>query len=82
MPPAHPVIQRNLVERYEALNATYSEYSTPGARRELDDVAHLLCLATGTGDVDAALVAAAHEPPGAGVADGSMTGRVPSGNGH
>jgi hypothetical protein len=69
---AHPVILRNLVDRYEALAALHAEHSTPAARRELDDVTYLLCVATGTGDADAALVAATYGLPGARVKDDSV----------
>ncbi|WP_328540712.1 DUF5133 domain-containing protein [Streptomyces sp. NBC_00344] len=77
---AHPVIMRNLVERYEALSVLHAGSGAPTARRELDDVAYLLCIATGTSDVDAALIAAACDLPGARTADDSVIGdQLPAG---
>lgn len=69
---AHPVILRNLVERHRALRVLEAERGGPEARRELAEVSSLLCVATGTGDVDAALIAAVHGLPGARVTDDSL----------
>ncbi|GAA1360074.1 DUF5133 domain-containing protein [Streptomyces beijiangensis] len=69
---AHPVILRNLVARYEALVVLQAENGSSDARREKEDVAYMLCVATGTGDVDTALVAAVHGLPGARTADDSV----------
>ncbi|MFI5758566.1 DUF5133 domain-containing protein [Streptomyces sp. NPDC051569] len=68
---AHPVILRNLVKRYRSLAARHDEAGVSTARREFQDVSSLLCVATGTSDVDAALIAATYRLPGARVADDS-----------
>ncbi|MGC0375737.1 DUF5133 domain-containing protein [Streptomyces sp. SAI-229] len=62
---AHPVALRNLTEQYEALRALHAENGTGEARPRMEDVAHMLCVSTGTRDIDAALVAARHRLPGA-----------------
>ena len=69
---AHPVILRNLVKRYEALALLNAGNGSPEARREMKDVAYMLCVAMGTGDVDTALTAAVHHLPGARTADDSV----------
>lgn len=56
--PAHPVILRNLVKRYESLTAARTATGNPAVAQESDDVARLLCVATCTADIRAALVAA------------------------
>ncbi|MFD5033029.1 DUF5133 domain-containing protein [Streptomyces sp. NPDC058220] len=68
---AHPVILRNLVKRYEALAVQHAERGSATAGQEFRDVAYMLCVATGTSDTDAALVAARYQLPGARVADDS-----------
>ncbi|WP_258044489.1 DUF5133 domain-containing protein [Streptomyces sp. SM11] len=42
------------------------------ARQRMDDVAYTLCVSTGTGDADSALVAARHRLPGARPEDDSV----------
>ncbi|OON82966.1 DUF5133 domain-containing protein [Streptomyces tsukubensis] len=69
---AHPVILRNLVERHEALTVLNAQRGTDEAKQELDDVAYMLCVATGTSDIDAARVAATYRLPGARVHDDSV----------
>ncbi|MEV6794367.1 DUF5133 domain-containing protein [Streptomyces sp. NPDC051320] len=77
MPLAHPVILRNLVERHQALSRQYSVDGAPAIRRELDTVAQLLCVATGTDDVCSALAAAAHGVRDAGPQGGPRCEAVP-----
>lgn len=56
---AHPVVLRNLLERYESLDAlAHADVVGPQIRRRLDDAAYTLCVSTGTRDIDAALKAA------------------------
>ncbi|MEV6653507.1 DUF5133 domain-containing protein [Streptomyces sp. NPDC051219] len=74
---AHPVILNNLVERYRCLAALHADAGSPAGRSEFQDVAHLLCVATGTSDVAAALVAARYRLPGARTADDSLVGSAP-----
>ncbi|MFF3560876.1 DUF5133 domain-containing protein [Streptomyces sp. NPDC002574] len=53
---AHPAVLNDLVDRYETLRVL--DPADSGVRRRLEDVSYTLCVATGTSDVDAALVAA------------------------
>jgi hypothetical protein len=69
---AHPAVLRNLVEQYDTLWILHAENGTPEVRRRMDDVAYTLCVSTGTRDVDAALVAARHQLPGARPQDDSL----------
>lgn len=69
---AHPAVLTNLVEEYRALRVLHAEKGSPEVRRRMDDLARTLCVATGTGDVDAALVAARHRLPGARPQDDSV----------
>ncbi|KAF4407701.1 MULTISPECIES: DUF5133 domain-containing protein [Streptomyces] len=69
---AHPAVLRNLVEQYETLEILGAEAGSPAVRQRLADVAYSLCVATGTRDVDAALVAARHGLPGARAGDDSL----------
>lgn len=62
---AHPAVLEDLIRQYTALHALHAENGGPEARQRLDDVAYSLCVATGTRDIDAALVAARHRLPGA-----------------
>ncbi|MFJ4923673.1 DUF5133 domain-containing protein [Streptomyces sp. NPDC088725] len=71
MPLAHPVFLRNLVNRYETLAAAHAGAEGRSVRGEFDEVSHMLCVATGTRDVKAALTAAAHRLPGARVGEGA-----------
>lgn len=70
---AHPALLSNLLKHYQVLSALDAGHGTPEARQRLDDVAYHLCLATGTGDVDAAVIAARHRLPGARTHDDSVT---------
>jgi hypothetical protein len=69
---AHPVVLRNLIEHYEALHVLHAQAGGPEVRQRMDDVAYTLCVSTGTKDVDAALIAARHQLPGARVSDDSL----------
>ena len=62
---AHPAVLADLIQQYETLHALHAENGGPEAQRRLDDVAYTLCIATGTRDVDTALIAARHQLPGA-----------------
>ncbi|MEU3465573.1 DUF5133 domain-containing protein [Streptomyces sp. NPDC006733] len=56
---AHPAVLRNLLERYEALQAlAHSATPHPDLHRKLQDVSYTLCISTSTRDIDAALIAA------------------------
>ncbi|MGW7075241.1 DUF5133 domain-containing protein [Streptomyces sp. NPDC054871] len=75
---AHPVVLKDLVERYKALAVLRADQGSAASRQEYEDVAYSLCLATGTSDIDAALVAASHHLPGARPADDSLlSGEAP-----
>ncbi|MEV5607654.1 DUF5133 domain-containing protein [Streptomyces sp. NPDC052225] len=69
---AHPVLLADRVREYETLSALDAEEGDATARRRLDDIAYSLCVAAGTADIDAALVAARHRLPGARVHDDSL----------
>ncbi|OIK28359.1 DUF5133 domain-containing protein [Streptomyces malaysiense] len=69
---AHPAVLKNLIEQYETLRVLRAEEAGEDVRRRMDDIAYTLCVATGTGDIDAALVAARHRLPGARVEDDSL----------
>ncbi|THA24405.1 DUF5133 domain-containing protein [Streptomyces sp. RKND-216] len=68
---AHPAVLIDLVAQYETLRALHAEDGSAEARQRLDDIAYTLCVATGTRDVDAALIAARHQLPGARTRDDS-----------
>lgn len=57
---AHPAV---LNDRYQTLSLLNPE--APQVRRQLEDVSYTLCVATGTSDIDAALIAARLRLPGA-----------------
>lgn len=69
---AHPAVLADLINQYETLRALNAEDGSPEAAQRLDDVAYTLCVSTGTRDVDAALVAARHQLPGARPEDDSV----------
>lgn len=69
---AHPAVLEDMVEQYETLRALHAENGSPAARRRMNDIAYTLCVSTGTGDVDSALVAARHHLPGARPQDDSV----------
>ncbi|MFI9150232.1 DUF5133 domain-containing protein [Streptomyces sp. NPDC053367] len=69
---AHPAVLKNLIEQYETLRILHAEDGSPGVRQRMDDVAYTLCVATGTRDIDAALIAARHRLPGARPEDDSL----------
>lgn len=55
---AHPAVLRPLVEEYKALVTLLSSQDSAESRQRLEDVSYTLCVATGTRDIDGALVAA------------------------
>ncbi|MDX3231085.1 DUF5133 domain-containing protein [Streptomyces sp. ME19-01-6] len=69
---AHPAVLRDLIRQYETLLALNADAGGPEVRRRMEDVAYTLCIATGTRDVDSALIAARHRLPGARVKDDSL----------
>ncbi|MEU6313608.1 DUF5133 domain-containing protein [Streptomyces sp. NPDC047014] len=74
---AHPAVLPRLVDRYWALSVLDAQSGTPLARRRLEDAGYLLCVATGTSDVHAALTAARYSLPGARTYDDSVLGPRP-----
>jgi hypothetical protein len=71
---AHPALLADLVREYETLGMLGADEGGAEAQRRLDDVSYTLCVATGTRDIDSALVAARHRLPGARVHDDSLIG--------
>jgi hypothetical protein len=69
---AHPALLEDLVKRYKALAKLRADHGSAASRQEYEDVAYSLCVATGTSDVDAALLAASHRLPGARTTDDSL----------
>ncbi|TPQ20645.1 DUF5133 domain-containing protein [Streptomyces sporangiiformans] len=69
---AHPVVLVDLLEQYKTLHALHAEEGSARARQRLDDIAYTLCIATGTRDIDAALIAAHHRLPGSRPKDDSL----------
>ncbi|MEV5974723.1 DUF5133 domain-containing protein [Streptomyces sp. NPDC051921] len=69
---AHPAVLRNLIEQYETLEVLRAENGGDEVRRRMEDLAYTLCVATGTRDVDTALIAARHRLPGARPEDDSV----------
>ncbi|MEU6769881.1 DUF5133 domain-containing protein [Streptomyces sp. NPDC046759] len=69
---AHPAVLKNLIEQYETLRVLHADEGHEEVRQRMDDIAYTLCVATGTADVDAALIAARHRLPGARVEDDSL----------
>ncbi|MFJ9061819.1 DUF5133 domain-containing protein [Streptomyces sp. NPDC102409] len=69
---AHPAVLRNLVEQYDTLRILQAQNGGTEVQQRMDDIAYTLCVATGTRDVDAALIAARHQLPGARPLDDSL----------
>ncbi|MFE2708236.1 DUF5133 domain-containing protein [Streptomyces mirabilis] len=69
---AHPAVLKDLIEQYETLHVLHAENGSPAAQQRMDDVAYALCVSTGTRDIDAALIAARHQLPGARPQDDSV----------
>ncbi|MBL1108529.1 DUF5133 domain-containing protein [Streptomyces sp. 5-8] len=69
---AHPAVLKDLIAQYEALTLLGAEASTPQARQRLADISYTLCVATGTKDVDMALIAGRHRLSGARPEDDSL----------
>ncbi|MGW1764227.1 DUF5133 domain-containing protein [Streptomyces sp. NPDC002073] len=71
---AHPAVLPGLVDRYWALSVLDAAEGGSPVHREIEAVERALCVATGTTDVHAALIAARHHLPGAGTLDDSVLG--------
>ncbi|SDJ55043.1 DUF5133 domain-containing protein [Streptomyces indicus] len=69
---AHPAVLQDLVEQYESLTALQAHEGSAEAARRLDDVQYTLCVATGTRDIDMALIAARYRLSGARTEDDSL----------
>lgn len=69
---AHPAVLQNLLEQFDTLRILRAEDGDAEVQRRMDDIAYTLCVATGTRDIDAALVAARHRLPGARPQDDSL----------
>ena len=69
---AHPAVLTKLLEEYEALRSLQAEDGRPEVRRRMEDVTYTLCVTTGTSDIEAALIAAPHQLPGARPQDDSL----------
>ncbi|MFE0189647.1 DUF5133 domain-containing protein [Streptomyces sp. NPDC059008] len=69
---AHPAVLQDLMEKYEAQELLHAQQTSDAVRRRMDDLAYTLCVSTGTRDIDAALVAARHQLPGARTEDDSV----------
>ena len=71
---AHPAVLTNLIKQYQTLQALHAENGSSEVRQRMDDVAYTLCVATGTRDIDTALIAARYRLPGARLEDDSVIG--------
>jgi phosphoglycerate dehydrogenase-like enzyme len=69
---AHPAVLRNVIDQYDALRILHAEDGSAEVRRRMDDLTYTLCVSTGTRDIDAALIAARHQLPGARPEDDSV----------
>ncbi|RZU36317.1 uncharacterized protein DUF5133 [Streptomyces sp. BK022] len=69
---AHPAVLQNLIEQYDALSVLHAQEGSAEVRQRMDDIAYTLCVATGTRDIDTALIAARHRLPGARPQDDSL----------
>ncbi|MGW8990971.1 DUF5133 domain-containing protein [Streptomyces zhihengii] len=69
---AHPAVLANLIEQYDTLRILHAENGGEAVQQRMQDLAYTLCVSTGTRDVDAALVAARHQLPGARPMDDSV----------
>lgn len=68
---AHRVLLQKLLAQYRALRDLEGQPGSPVASNRLDDVACALRAATGTSDIDAALMTARCHLPGTNVRDDS-----------
>ncbi|WP_031087309.1 DUF5133 domain-containing protein [Streptomyces sp. NRRL WC-3549] len=69
---AHPAILGNLIQEYDTLRILDAGNSDGEVRQRMDDITYTLCVSTGTQDIDAALIAARHQLPGARPEDDSL----------
>ncbi|MCF3145465.1 DUF5133 domain-containing protein [Streptomyces platensis] len=68
---AHPAVLRDLLQKYEAQELLQPQGGKE-AKQRMNDLAYSLCIATGTRDIDVALIAARHQLPGARLDDDSI----------
>lgn len=71
---AHPAVLTNLIKQYETLQVLHAENGSSEVRQRMDDVVYTLCVATGTRDIDTALIAARYQLSGARPEDDSVIG--------
>lgn len=69
---AHPAVLPGLVDRYWALSVLDATEDHSPVRRQIEQVERALCVATGTADVHAALIAARLHLPGTSPLDDSI----------
>ncbi|MEV1025091.1 DUF5133 domain-containing protein [Streptomyces sp. NPDC050264] len=69
---AHPAVLDDLIQQYETLQDLNAAEGNDGVQQRMGDIAYTLCIATGTADIDAALIAARHQLPGARPEDESL----------
>ncbi|MFD5551540.1 DUF5133 domain-containing protein [Streptomyces goshikiensis] len=69
---AHPALLPAAVREYETLSLLNALEGSPRTVRRIEELSALLCTATGTGSVEAAVVAARYRLPGAGTFDDSV----------
>lgn len=74
---AHPVVLARTLAQYEAMRDLHAEHGGAAAKQRLDDLAYSLCIATGTSDIDAAVIAARYHLPGAQPQDDSALAGEP-----
>ncbi|MFH8797469.1 DUF5133 domain-containing protein [Streptomyces sp. NPDC017941] len=58
---AHQAVLKDLVERYETLRGLHADLGTEQTQRRMNDAAYALCAATGTREIDTALIVARHQ---------------------
>ncbi|MGW2210940.1 DUF5133 domain-containing protein [Streptomyces sp. NPDC001781] len=69
---AHPAVLQDLIEQYDTLRVLHAQEGGAEVRQRMDDISYTLCVATGTRDIDAALIAARHRLSGARPQDDSL----------
>ncbi|MFF3641160.1 DUF5133 domain-containing protein [Streptomyces sp. NPDC002564] len=69
---AHPAVLEDLLQRYKALAVLRADQGGAESRQEYENVVYGLCVATGTSDIDAAVIAAGYRLPGARTEDDSV----------
>ncbi|MFD7921675.1 DUF5133 domain-containing protein [Streptomyces sp. NPDC059740] len=75
---AHPAVLQDLLRRFHAAEREVLAGTADAAvEQRFRDLSHTLCVITGTGDVDAALLAAQYRLPGARTTDDSLLSAAP-----